>query len=78
MRAITEGGVRFGVPQAAGKARDSRTVPSEDIEVVEEQRILDVTHILCSCLLESSAVYDPSFTCFTNIRMCSEEGQRVH
>lgn len=53
-----------GVMTEAGKGR---TVSSKDVEEVKEVRIFNVTAVLCSCLLESGAVYDPSLACFTGI-----------
>jgi hypothetical protein len=42
------------------EAETSRTISSENVEKVEKQRIFDVTHVLCSCLLEGGTVDDPS------------------
>jgi hypothetical protein len=42
----------------------SRTVSSEDVEEIEEQRVFNVAYILSPRLLESRAVYNPSLTYF--------------
>lgn len=51
-----------------GEAKNSRTVSGEDIEELEKQRVFDVTHVLCSCLLESCAVDDPPLAVERDVR----------
>lgn len=37
-----------------------RTISGEDVKEVKKQRVFDVTHVFCSCLLKGSTVDDPS------------------
>lgn len=55
------------VPHVVKEAEKGRTVSSENIEEVKEERILNVTNVLCPCLLEGGTVYDPSFACLGEI-----------
>lgn len=45
-----------------------RTISSEYVKEVEEQGVLNVTHVIYSCLLEGCAVYDPSLAFLGDIR----------
>lgn len=60
MRAITAVASVSAFRGVIAEVGKGRTVSSEDVEEVKEVRIFNVTAVLCSSLLESGAVYDPS------------------
>ena len=52
------------------EGENGRTVSSEDVEKVKEQRVFHITHVLCSRLPEGCAVDDPSLAFEEDVREC--------